>query len=442
MINRISLFIAPILLAISAVSFGQQLSLEECIRISLENNLTVKNSKLDIESTEHKVSEAKAGLLPTVDLNGQYQYYLEVPAQLIPASTFGGTAGEYSAVKLGVPQNTSANVQVSQTLFNQKVMIGLKAAKAGRSYSNVQLTLTKEDIVYNVTSTYYNIQVVSDNLNLLQSNITNMDKTVKTNETLRKNEIVSNSTYKRLLINLENLRNEYENQKINQTKYYNLLKYLMNVPLTDSVEVMPFDFNAALEDVQPGDINQRPDIRLQQEQIKLYELDKKSTISGYYPTLSANFFYGYTAYNNEFAPFEAINNQWFNSSYFTLSLKIPVFDGFTKKYQVKQKSVTLQKSVNSLADMRQKADREILDAMNNYTSNKNLLSNSKRGLDLAEQLFKDANIEYNNGLISITDLLDVQDDLSDARNNYSTALVNLKIAELDVKKANGQLIQP
>jgi outer membrane protein TolC len=92
--------------------------------------------------------------------------------------------------------------------------------------------------------------------------------------------------------------------------------------------------------------------------------------------------------------------------------------------------------------MRQKADREILDAMNNYTSNKNLLSNSKRSLDLAEQLFKDANIEYNNGLISITDLLDVQDDLSDARNNYSTALVNLKIAELDVKKANGQLIQP
>jgi outer membrane protein TolC len=101
----------------------------------------------------------------------------------------------------------------------------------------------------------------------------------------------------------------------------------------------------------------------------------------------------------------------------------------------------VQKSINSLADMKLKAEREILDAMNNYTSNKNLLANSKRSLDLAEQLFKDANIEYNNGLINITELLDVQDDLSDARNNYSTALVNLKIAELDVKKANGQLVQ-
>lgn len=440
MTNRISLFFTLMLLAVSMISFGQQLSLEECIRISLENNLTVKNSKLDIQSTEHQVSEAKSGLMPTVDVNGSYQYYLEVPAQLIPASTFGGAEGEYSSVKLSVPQTTSANVQVSQTLYNQKVMIGLKAAKAARSYSNVQLSLTKEDIIYNVSSTYYNIQALSDNLSLLQSNITSLEKTVKTNEALRKNEIVSSSTYKRLQINLENLRNEYENQKLNQTKYYNLLKYLMNVPLSDSVEVTPFDFNAALGEVQPGDINQRPDIRLQQEQIKLNEFDKKSIQSGYYPTLSANFFYGYSAYNSEFAPLERLNNQWINSSYISLSLKIPVFDGFSKRYQVKQKSVTLQKSINSLTDMKLRAERDILDAMNNYISNKNQLTNSKRSLDLAEQLFKDANIEYNNGLTTITDLLDVQDDLSDARNNYSTALVNLKVAELDVKKANGQLV--
>ena len=91
--------------------------------------------------------------------------------------------------------------------------------------------------------------------------------------------------------------------------------------------------------------------------------------------------------------------------------------------------------------MKQKADRDIQDALNNYTSNKNLLTNSKRSLDLAEQLFKDANIEYSNGLITITELLDVQDDLSDARSNYSTALINLKIAELDVKKANGELVK-
>lgn len=431
-----------ILLASNAVvGFGQQLSLEECIRISLENNLTVTNSKLDIRSTDYQVSEAKSGLLPTIDVNGQYQYYLEVPAQVIPASTFGGAAGEYTSVKFSVPQTISANVQVSQTLYDQKVMIGLKAAKAARSYSNVQLTLTKEDIVYNVSSTYYNIQVVSDHLNLLQSNIANLEKTVATNEALRENEIVSNSTYRRLLINLENLRNEYENQKLSLTKYYNLLKYLMNVPLIDPVEVMPFDLNVALEDLQPGNIDQRADIRLQLEQIKLYELDKKSAQSGYYPTLSANFFYGYSGYYNEFSPFETLNDEWISSSYFSLALKIPVFDGFSKRYQVQQKSVTLQKSVNSLADMRADAQREVLDAISNYVSNRNLVTNSKRSYDLAEQLFRDATIEYDNGLTSITELLDVQDDLSDARNNYSTALVNLKIAELDLKKANGQLIQ-
>ncbi|HEY9005412.1 TolC family protein [Ohtaekwangia sp.] len=429
------------LLTVSTLGKGQQLSLDECIRISLENNLSVKNSKLDIESTDHKVSEARSGLLPTVDVNGQYQYYLNVPSQFIPAATFGGTPGEYVSATLSVPQTTAANVQLTQKLYDQRVMVGLKAARAARTTSSLQLIMTKEDVVYNVTSTYYNIQVISDNLALLQSNMTSLEKTVKTNEALRKNEIVSGSTYKRLLINLENLRNQYDNEKLNQTKYYNMLKYLMNVPLTENIEVMPFDFNAALEDLKAGDIGKRADIRLQEEQIKLSELDRKSTLAGYYPTLSANFFHGYTGYYNKFSPLDRINNQWINSTYFSVSLKIPVFDGFTRKYQAKQKSVAIQKDINTLASKRLDAERQIQDAMNNYISNKNLLSNSKRSLDLAEQLFKDANIEYNNGLISITDLLDSQDDLSDARNNYSTALINLKVAELDVKKANGDLVR-
>ncbi|HEY9045858.1 MAG TPA: TolC family protein [Ohtaekwangia sp.] len=438
MTRRLCLIVLA-LFTISTLSIAQQLSLEECIRISLENNLSVKNSKLDIESTEHQVSEARSGLLPTVDLNGQYQYYLNMPSQFIPAATFGGTPGEYVSATLGVPQTTSANVQLTQKLYDQRVMVGLKAARAARTSSSLQLSMTKEDIVYNVTSTYYNIQVLSDNLALLQSNMTSLEKTVKTNETLRKNEIVSSSTYKRLLINLENLRNQYENEKLSQTKYYNMLKYLMNVPLSENVEVMPFDFNASVEDLKAGDIGQRTDIRLQEEQIKLSTLDRKSTLAGYYPTLSANLFHGYTGYYNKFSPLDRINNQWINSTYFSVSLKIPVFDGFTRKYQAKQKAVTIQKDINTLALKKLDAEREIQDAMNNYISNKNLLANSKRSLDLAEQLFKDSNIEYNNGLISITDLLDSQDDLSDARNNYSTALINLKVAELDVKRANGEL---
>ncbi len=433
--------IAFILLMINTCSIGQQVSLEECIRISLENNINVRNRKLDIQSTEHQVSEARGGLLPTVDINGQYLYYLDVPSQFIPAATFGGTPGEYTAATLSVPQTTSANVQVTQKLYDQRVMVALKAARVARTSSSLQLAMTKEDIVYNVTSTYYNIQVISDKITLLQSNLESMEKTVKTNEALRKNEIVSSSTYKRLLINLENLRNQFENEILSQAKNYNMLKYLMNIPLSEMVEVMPFDFNATLEDLKPGDISQRPDIRQQEVQIKISELDRKSTLSGYYPSLSANFFHGYSGYNGKFAPLDRINNQWISSTYFSVSLKIPVFDGFTRKYQAKQKSVTIQKNINTLAAKKLDAERQIQDAMNNYISNKNLLINSKRSLELAEQLFKDANIEYSNGLISITDLLESQDDLSDARNNYSTALINLKVAELDVKKANGELVK-
>ncbi len=431
--------IVSFLLVLSLSSQAQQLTLQECIKLALENNLDVKNSELDLESTQHRIKEANSGLLPTIDLNGSYQYYFEVPAMIIPASTFGGPAGEYSAATLSVPQTTSANVQLSQTLYNHQVLIGLKAAKSARNASMIQFSKTKEDITYNVSATYYNIQVLRENLGLIESNITNLEKTVKTNEVLKNNDIVSGSTYKRLLINLENLKNEHENQKLSLDKNLNLLNYIINHTPGHTIDVVPFDYTTTLTGAVAGDVNHRLDVQLQKENIQLALLDKKSIIAGYYPSLNANLFYGYTGYNDKVAPFDAINNKWINSSYVSLSLKIPVFDGFSRQNKIRQKEVAVKKNINSLEQTRLKGEKEIQDAIIQYTSNQNSLVNTRRSLTLAEELFTNANIEYTNGILSITDLLSAQDDLSNARNNFSTSLINLKLAELELQKANGEL---
>src|SRR5690349_2552382 len=64
-------------------------SLTECVRLALENNRKVQNSALDIRASEYRIKEVKSALLPTVDINSQYLYYLNVPSQYAPASAFG-----------------------------------------------------------------------------------------------------------------------------------------------------------------------------------------------------------------------------------------------------------------------------------------------------------------------------------------------------------------
>lgn len=427
-------------LTICTMANSQQRSLEECIRMALNNNEQIKNGQLDVTSSSYQIKEAKSALLPQVNLIGQYSYYMELPSQYAPASAFGGPEGEYSKMTLNLSQTTSANIQSSINLFNQSVFTGLQAAKTIQTTSTLQLSLTKENLIYNVTATYYTIQVLQDNLSRLRENIDNLEKTVKINESLKNNELVSENVHNRLLVNLENLKNQYESQRLSLNKNETLLKYLMNVDISDTISVAAFDYTEILEEPVMADIQNRPDIKLQQAQIELSKLEKKNVIAGYYPVLSAGMQYGVTGYYDEFSPGSQINNDWIKSSAFSVSLKIPLFDGFQKQFKARQKEVIIQKNFNTLSLMKSNAEKEVSDAIENYVSNSNQVVSSKKSLELAERLFTTSQSEFENGLTSTTELLNAQSDLSSARTNYSNALLNLKLAELSWKKASGTLL--
>ncbi len=129
-----------------------------------------------------------------------------------------------------------------------------------------------------------------------------LEETVRINGALKENELLPQNVYNRLLINLENLRNQYENQKLVYDKNVNTLKYLMNLPQEETLAVTPFDYTEVIEAPQIGSIMQRPDIRLQQAQIRLSEFDKKSVAAGYFPVLVGGMTTGFTSYYDEFAP--------------------------------------------------------------------------------------------------------------------------------------------
>jgi outer membrane protein len=439
MMKSTPLFVT-LFLMIATVAKSQQRSLDECIRLALSNNEQVKNGQLDVTSSSYQIKEAKSALLPQVNLSGQYLYYMDIPSQYAPASAFGGPEGEYSKLTLNLAQTTSANIQSSINLFNQSVFTGLQAARTVQTTSNLQLSLTKENLIYNVTATYYTIQILQDNLKRLNENIDNLERTVKINESLKNNELVSANVHNRLLVNLENLKNQYEAQRLSLDKNETLLKYLMNVDIHENISVAAFDYTEVLEEPVKADIQNRPDIKLQKAQIELSKLDKKNVIAGYYPVLSAGMQYGVTGYYNEFSPGSQINNDWIKSSAFSLSLKIPLFDGFQKQFKAKQKEVIIQKNINTLSMMKANAEKEVSDAIENYVSNSNQVTSNKRSLDLAEALFTTSQSEFENGLTSTTELLNAQNDLSSARTNYSNALLNLKLAELSWRKASGTLL--
>lgn len=439
--QTITKIMTVLLLAAVIPAIGQTYTLDDCIRTALQNNQQLQNSRLDEKETAYKIGEVKSGLLPTVALSNQFQYYTHVPGQYAPASNFGGKEGEYVKMRLTMPQTMSSTVQVSQSLFNKQVFTGLQAAREGLELSRLGTQVTEENLVYQVSSTFYTVQVLEDNQKRLYQNIVNLTSTVQINAVLVKTDIIASNVHNRLLINLENLRNQYQNQQLELTRNKNMLKYLMNMGISDSLALAELEIATVNLQPEEGSITQRPDIRLQESQLRLSRLDRKTVAAGYFPVASIGFATGYTSFNSEFAPGKALYNDWINTTSFSLSMKFTLFDGMLKRSQLRQKDVEIQKNTNKLDMMKLSANREVADAQENYRTHHIQLKSNQTSLVLAENLFATSKGDYENGLTSVTDFLNAQTDLSNARTNYSVALLNYKLAELSLKKANGTLIE-
>lgn len=436
--TRMAIFACCLVMCIQL--HAQTYSVDECVKLALENSPDIKNRELAVEAATYHIREVKSALLPTVNLTGQTLYYRDLPAQYAPASAFGGPEGSYQKLTLSMAQTTSLNIQMTQNLYNHAAITGLKAARVYQEAVVIKAEMGKEDLAYSVMATYYSIQVLNENLDRLRENIENLEKTTALSKVLKDNDLVSGNSYNRMQINLENLRNQYETQKLVQSENITLLKFLMNVEVGRSLQLEGFNYSGVLKDSAQTDISQRSDIRLQQVNIRLAHFDKKVIAAGYYPTLTNTFSYGYTGYYDSFSPFKQINDDWIKTSYIALTLRVPVFDGFQKKNQLRQKEIAIRQNMNSLESLKLSANKEIEDALQNYTINKTLFRNTSSSLTLAEQLFSSSRTEYENGITSLTDLLNAQNDLSNARNNYSSALLNLRLAELALRKANGTII--
>lgn len=425
------------------LSAQKTVSIDDCIRMSLENNLQVKNAAIDLNSVELRIKEAKSGFLPNVDVGGQLQYYITMPKILVPAEAFGGPAGTYTEFSMGSEQSTNASLQVSQVLYNQKVFIGLKAAKTALNLTDLQMAMTKEQLVSNVCAVYYNLQMLQSNLASVDSNVVLLEKIFTINKTLQSNELISKTNLKRLEIGVENLKNEQRNLLLTTQKTYSLLKYLLQIPLEEDLKVEPLQ-ETPMKIINLASFNRvdsRNDLLLSKEQIQLAELNKKATQAEYYPSLAAVYNYGISGYYNKLSPFKSINDKWFNSSYIGVQLNIPVFSGLSRYHRVRQLDNAVKKAKNNYDLLYQSAEKSLSDAKMNIQTSLNAYESASRNFDLAKSVFHNAVTEYQSGILSLTDVLQIQNELTMARNTFTTSLVQMKQAEIELKLAVGKLIE-
>ena len=67
-------YIFIFLLLCTSLGFGQKLTLEQCIAIALEKNISIKQADLDVENAKVGQSDARSAFLPSINLQSNHSW--------------------------------------------------------------------------------------------------------------------------------------------------------------------------------------------------------------------------------------------------------------------------------------------------------------------------------------------------------------------------------
>ena len=431
----------PLLFLVLAASISasaqQTLSLKDALNYAIANNVAMRKAKLDIEKGRYKVEEVRSQALPQLTGTSGLTYNPIIGQQVVD---FGG---QLQTLKFGQKWNSTAGVQLSQQIFNQQVFTGLQAARSSEEYYDLAAQLTEEQLIEMVANNYYMVLVTRQQLNVIDTNIKNVKIVEKIISNQFNNGLARKIDVDRITVNLTNLSTQREQTLNSITQMENQLKYAMGMPVTTPVTLPATELTEVSQlpiFADSVNLSNRTEIKILDNQDKLLSLQRKAYVAEYYPTLALSGNYTYSSQSGGF-DFLSSNSAaiGYGSSAVGVTLRVPIFNGFLTRSKVRQADVDIKKAKEDRRNSTNSLNLAYENAKIQLRNNLNTINAQRKNAQLAQEIYKSTQNNYNNGLASLTDLLDTENSLTAAQNSYTQALLNYKVAEIQLIKSNGNI---
>ena len=417
----------------STLAYSQQtVTLKQAIEFALQNKADALKARLDITNADAKILEAKAGALPKVTGNANITYNPIIQEVSLAGQTF----------KMGQPWVAVAGVQLQQALFNQQVFIGLKAAKSTKEFYQLNANLTEEQIIERVSNAYFQVFTAQEQKNTLESSYSSTEKVRNVIKSLYDNGLSKKIDLDRTNVNLTNIETNIKQSNNGITQAENALKFYMGMPIETKIQLVQEDM-AVTPHLLDETVNtdERTEVKVLLKNKELLEYQKKATIANYYPTVNLTANYNWQGLGEKFPLTNGSSKgvMWSDYSAIGLGINIPIFNGFATKAKVQQNQIDIDKLEIDIKDTKLGLDQAYQNAKAQIENSLATLESQKANVKLAEDVLADTKSNYQYGLATLTDLLDAENSLVQAKNNYTTAILDYKIAEVQYYKSKGEL---
>lgn len=415
-------------------------TLEEAKVYALQNSKDLSLKQVEVNQAKLRVKESLSYLLPQVNGELTYTHYGKLNSTIIPAGTFG--IPEDQIVQFGMPNNVNVAINASQLIFNGVFLVGFKAADIFVKMTQQEKVVKAEEIKDLISRSYYNVLIARESQAIVAKNIKNLEELLQQTRLLYKNGLVEEIDVDRLTLSLANLKTQVNTLDNNIQLTEVVLKFQMGYPLEDDI-ILSQSLSAFVDSTtilypESGNFETRTELQLMdlREQVNISNIKRMKYAN--LPSITAFSSLGSSAQREKFSFFNFSNQyNWFNSRYFGVQLNVPIWDSFGRRAKVNNAKEDLQRIKIGREQLKESFKLTYSKARLDYANAINEYNNTNRNMQLAEKIYKVAQLKYKEGVGSSLELTNAEQQLYTTQATLINSMYKILIAKTDINKALG-----
>ena len=421
MFRKFILISAAIMAVSNSVSAADivDLNLDETIQRALENNRTIKRSIASRESAYWALRQARRSSGPTLSWN----------------TTANAVGGSYYSSDVYHHKLFSNTATLSYPIYaGNSLKEGRVAARYGLNSADMELENSLQLIRQTSTNYYYNvlrcrnqIEVDEDNVRTLTEHLNNVNAQFRAGTVAKADVLASEVRLANAQQSLVTAQNDYDVAVATLSNYL-LLPADTIIRAQDQLTYQPYNLNLA--NCTAYALENRPDVAAADYAVKQAESAVRRAKSGYRPSVNASATKGL----NGKSPFsDSYSDSWTAG----ITANWNIFDNGVTSAEVKNAQASLAAAEESAAETREGVQLDVQSAFLTLKAAEKNIATTKVAISSAEEDYKIAQVRYAAGVGTNLDVMDASDKLTQAKNNYYTALYTYNTAKAALDKAMG-----
>jgi outer membrane protein len=421
------------LICIAKSSAQEVLTIEDAIRIALENNFEIKIAKNNLIISETNVAIGNAGMLPSAAATIVDNNSIQNSSQ---------TRQDGTSTSLDNARNNSLNygVSLNWTIFDgMKMFAKYDQLKEFKNMSDAQMKLTILNKVSNVNTVYYDLIQEQQKLADLDSTIVISEKRLE----FIKNRYTIGKNSKLDVLNAQVDLNTDLGNLVKEKQVYANAKTLLNQILARELKTdftvtagINVDRKLQLDELMTRAEKQNPELVMQIINNKISELDLKQIKGERYPNIKLNTGYNFSDSQSSLGFTSQASAHGLNYGF---SASLNLFDGNSQNRNEKIAKIQIDNSKLAVDQQLIQLRSNLIVAYQLYLTNLDLIDLEEKNTAIARQNIEITADKFKIGTITSVEFRAAQLNFINSRIRLSTAQFQAKLSEITLRELAGNL---